>query len=220
MAEKKYSNWPTWFSRFQRLRSRNLPTWPSSGSSNQKRPLHRVGCPMWVCFWWLFYAYYLSHYIYSSLCFIFSQVRVKLLARLVTQFEGGKKNDLLQFILEDMRSRSELAFSLLYHEYNEYLSQQPSGSLDSYEQCLFTLLSGLQEKPEQRDGWESTRNVTNDWLTWYSQWMKIVHQNVQCALFFILLADIMLLYIRDSQTFVRPEIFTWSNPSHFKLIFQ
>ncbi|XP_048045574.1 symplekin isoform X1 [Megalobrama amblycephala] len=81
-----------------------------------------------------------------------SHVRVKLLARLVTQFEGGKKNDLLQFILEDMRSRSELAFSLLYHEYNEYLSQQPSGSLDSYEQCLFTLLSGLQEKPEQRDG--------------------------------------------------------------------
>ncbi|XP_026109059.1 symplekin [Carassius auratus] len=81
-----------------------------------------------------------------------SHVRVKLLARLVTQFEGGKKNDLLQFILEDMRGRSELAFSLLYHEYNEYLSQQPSASLDSYEHCLYTLLSGLQEKPEQRDG--------------------------------------------------------------------
>ncbi|XP_016337879.1 symplekin-like isoform X2 [Sinocyclocheilus anshuiensis] len=81
-----------------------------------------------------------------------SHVRVKLLARLVTQFEDGKKNYLLQFILEDMRGRSELAFSLLFHEYNEYLSQQPSGSLDSYEHCLFTLLSGLQEKPEQRDG--------------------------------------------------------------------
>lgn len=77
---------------------------------------------------------------------------MKLLARLVTQFEGGMKNDLLQFILDDIRSRSELAFSLLYHEYNEYLSRQPSSSLDSYEQCLFTLLSGLQEKPEQRDG--------------------------------------------------------------------
>ncbi|KAG1957512.1 symplekin isoform X2 [Pimephales promelas] len=81
-----------------------------------------------------------------------SHVRVKLLARLVTQFEGGKKKDLLQFILEDMRSRSELAFSLLYHEYNEYLSLQPSSSLDSYEHCLYTLLAGLQEKPEQRDG--------------------------------------------------------------------
>lgn len=81
-----------------------------------------------------------------------SHVRMKLLARLVTQFEGGMKNDLLQFILDDMRGRCELAFSLLYHEYNEYLNQQPSGSLDSYEQCLFTLLSGLQEKPEQKDG--------------------------------------------------------------------
>lgn len=81
-----------------------------------------------------------------------SHVRMKLLARLVTQFEGGMKDDLLEFILDDMRSRSDLAFSLLYHEYNEYLSQLPSGSLDSYEQCLFTLLSGLQEKPEQRDG--------------------------------------------------------------------
>ncbi|XP_056601871.1 symplekin isoform X2 [Triplophysa dalaica] len=81
-----------------------------------------------------------------------SHIRMKLLARLVTQFEGGMKDDLMQFILDDMRGRSDLAFSLLYHEYNEYLSQQPSGSLDSYEQCLFSLLSGLQEKPEQRDG--------------------------------------------------------------------
>ncbi|XP_016141421.1 symplekin-like [Sinocyclocheilus grahami] len=94
-----------------------------------------------------------------------SHVRVKLLARLVTQFEDGKKNDLLQFILEDMRGRSELAFSLLFHEYNEYLSQQPSGSLDSYEHCLFTLLSGLQEKPEQRDGYECSyiRRVAAPW---------------------------------------------------------
>ncbi|XP_030648668.1 symplekin [Chanos chanos] len=81
-----------------------------------------------------------------------SHVRVKLLARLVTQFEGVMKEDLLKFILEDIRSRSDLAFSLLYQEYNEYLSQLPSASLDSYEHCLFTLLSGLQEKPEQRDG--------------------------------------------------------------------
>uniref|UniRef100_A0A3B1JS15 Symplekin scaffold protein n=1 Tax=Astyanax mexicanus TaxID=7994 RepID=A0A3B1JS15_ASTMX len=61
-----------------------------------------------------------------------SHVRVKLLARLMTQ--------------------SDLAFSLLYQEYNQYLSQLPSGSLDSYEHCLFSLLSGLQERPEQRDG--------------------------------------------------------------------
>uniref|UniRef100_A0A4W4EB46 Symplekin n=1 Tax=Electrophorus electricus TaxID=8005 RepID=A0A4W4EB46_ELEEL len=81
-----------------------------------------------------------------------SHVRVKLLARLMTQFEGTMKDDMLRFILEDIRGRSDLAFSLLYQEYNQHLDQLPSGSLDSYEHCLFTLLSGLQERPEQRDG--------------------------------------------------------------------
>ncbi|XP_056145427.1 symplekin [Lampris incognitus] len=81
-----------------------------------------------------------------------SHIRVKLLSRLVTQFEGMMKEDVLEFILEDIRTRSELAFSLLYQEYNTYLSQLPSGLIDSYDHCLYTLLSGLQEKPEQRDG--------------------------------------------------------------------
>ncbi|KAL2093476.1 hypothetical protein ACEWY4_010788 [Coilia grayii] len=81
-----------------------------------------------------------------------SQVRVKLLARLATQFEGAMKQDVLEFILGDIRNRSDLAFALLYQEYNIYLSQQPGSSMDGYEYCLFTLLSGLQEKPEQRDG--------------------------------------------------------------------
>ncbi|AWP12696.1 putative symplekin [Scophthalmus maximus] len=81
-----------------------------------------------------------------------SHVRVKLLSRLVTQFEGMMKEDVLEFILDDIRTRSDLAFSLLYQEYNAYLSQLPSGLLDSYDHCLYTLLSGLQEKPEQRDG--------------------------------------------------------------------
>uniref|UniRef100_A0A8C4HUP8 Symplekin n=1 Tax=Dicentrarchus labrax TaxID=13489 RepID=A0A8C4HUP8_DICLA len=81
-----------------------------------------------------------------------SHVRVKLLSRLVTQFEGMMKEDVLEFILDDIRTRSDLAFSLLYQEYNTYLSQLPDGLLDSYDRCLYTLLSGLQEKPEQRDG--------------------------------------------------------------------
>uniref|UniRef100_A0A3Q0RHS1 Symplekin scaffold protein n=1 Tax=Amphilophus citrinellus TaxID=61819 RepID=A0A3Q0RHS1_AMPCI len=81
-----------------------------------------------------------------------SHVRVKLLSRLVTQFDGMMKADVLEFILDDIRTRSDLAFSLLYQEYNTYLSQLPSGLLDSYDHCLYTLLSGLQEKPEQRDG--------------------------------------------------------------------
>ncbi|XP_023656370.1 symplekin [Paramormyrops kingsleyae] len=85
-------------------------------------------------------------------CSGMAHVRVKLLSRLVTQFDGAMKEDVLQFILEDMRSRSDLAFSLLYQEYNGYLSQLPAGSLDTYDHCLITLLSGLQEKPEQRDG--------------------------------------------------------------------
>ncbi|KAI1903748.1 hypothetical protein AGOR_G00030410 [Albula goreensis] len=81
-----------------------------------------------------------------------SHVRVKLLSRLVTQFEGVMKDEVLDFILEDIRTRSDLAFSLLYQEYNAYLSQLPNGSLETYDHCLITLLSGLQEKPEQRDG--------------------------------------------------------------------
>ncbi|XP_031420102.1 symplekin [Clupea harengus] len=81
-----------------------------------------------------------------------AHVRVKLLARLATQFEGAMKRDMLTFILDDIRSRSDLAFALLYQEYNIYLGQQAGASLDNYEYCLFTLLSGLQEKPEQRDG--------------------------------------------------------------------
>lgn len=77
---------------------------------------------------------------------------MKLLSRLVTQFDGMMKDDVLKFVLEDIRARSDLAFSLLYQEYNTYLSQLPSGLLDNYDHCLYTLLSGLQEKPEQKDG--------------------------------------------------------------------
>lgn len=85
---------------------------------------------------------------------------MKLLARLATQFEGAMKQDMFEFILGDIRNRSDLAFALLYQEYNIYLSQQPGSSLDSYEFCLFTLLSGLQEKPEQRDGCVHTHTHT------------------------------------------------------------
>ncbi|KAL0994032.1 hypothetical protein UPYG_G00116950 [Umbra pygmaea] len=81
-----------------------------------------------------------------------AHVRVKLLSRLVCQFEGMMMDDVLEFILEDIRTRMDLAFSLLYQEYNTYLSQQPVGLLDAYDHCLFTLLAGLQERPEQRDG--------------------------------------------------------------------
>uniref|UniRef100_A0A7N8XZ54 Symplekin n=1 Tax=Mastacembelus armatus TaxID=205130 RepID=A0A7N8XZ54_9TELE len=55
-----------------------------------------------------------------------SHVRVKLLSRLVTQFEGMMKEDVLEFILDDIRTRSDLAFSLLYQEYNTYLNFLPN----------------------------------------------------------------------------------------------
>eukprot|EP00062_Callorhinchus_milii_P024346 gi/632984137/ref/XP_007908991.1/ PREDICTED: symplekin [Callorhinchus milii] len=79
-------------------------------------------------------------------------IRVKILARLVTQFDGKMKNEMMDFILEDIRSRIDLAFAWLYQEYNLYLSHWPSGALDSYDECLTSLLSGLQEKPDQKDG--------------------------------------------------------------------
>lgn len=80
------------------------------------------------------------------------QVRIKILASLVTQFDSGFKAEVLSFILEDVRARLDLAFAWLYQEYNAYLAAGPSGTLDKYEDCLICLLSGLQEKPDQKDG--------------------------------------------------------------------
>uniref|UniRef100_A0A8C4JY05 Symplekin scaffold protein n=1 Tax=Dromaius novaehollandiae TaxID=8790 RepID=A0A8C4JY05_DRONO len=78
--------------------------------------------------------------------------RVKILASLVTQFEVPLKSEVLAFVLDDIRGRLDLAFAWLFQEYNAYLSRYPSGSLDHYDECLIGLLSGLQEKPDQKDG--------------------------------------------------------------------
>lgn len=80
------------------------------------------------------------------------QVRVKILASLVTQFDSGLKAEVLSFILEDVRARLDLAFAWLYQEYNAYLAAGASGTPDKYEDCLIRLLSGLQEKPDPKDG--------------------------------------------------------------------
>ncbi|EHB00843.1 Symplekin [Heterocephalus glaber] len=81
-----------------------------------------------------------------------THVRVKILASLVTQFHSGLKAEVLSFILEDVRARLDLAFAWLYQEYSAYLAAGSSGFLDKYEDCLIRLLSGLQEKPDQKDG--------------------------------------------------------------------
>ena len=80
------------------------------------------------------------------------QARVKILASLVTQFDSGFKAEVLAFILEDARARLDLAFAWLYQEYSAYLAAGASGTPDKYEDCLICLLSGLQEKPDQKDG--------------------------------------------------------------------
>ncbi|XP_074872725.1 symplekin [Carettochelys insculpta] len=81
-----------------------------------------------------------------------AQARVKILSSLVTQFNVPLKNEVMAFILDDIRNQLDLAFAWLYQEYSIYLSKYPTGSLDSYDECLIGLLSGLQEKPDQKDG--------------------------------------------------------------------
>ncbi|NXR11466.1 SYMPK protein, partial [Semnornis frantzii] len=83
-----------------------------------------------------------------------AQARVKILASLVTQFEMPVKNEVLAFILEDVRGRLELAFAWLYQEYSAHLGRGgTAGTPERYDQCLIGLLAGLQEKPDQKDGW-------------------------------------------------------------------
>nr|XP_033812330.1 symplekin isoform X2 [Geotrypetes seraphini] len=81
-----------------------------------------------------------------------AQVRVKILSRMVLEFDEILKSEVLSFILEDMRNRIDLAFAWLYQEYNAYLSHFPDGSPDDYDECLIGLLAGLQERPDQKDG--------------------------------------------------------------------
>lgn len=70
----------------------------------------------------------------------------------MTHFEVPLQSELLAFVLEDVRGRLDLAFAWLFQEYNAYLSRGPPG-LQRYDDCLIGLLSGLQEKPDQKDGW-------------------------------------------------------------------
>uniref|UniRef100_A0A2K5K1T3 Symplekin n=1 Tax=Colobus angolensis palliatus TaxID=336983 RepID=A0A2K5K1T3_COLAP len=58
-----------------------------------------------------------------------AQVRIKILASLVTQFNSGLKAEVLSFILEDVRARLDLAFAWLYQEYNAYLAAGSSPRL-------------------------------------------------------------------------------------------
>uniref|UniRef100_A0A670ZMQ8 Symplekin n=1 Tax=Pseudonaja textilis TaxID=8673 RepID=A0A670ZMQ8_PSETE len=67
-----------------------------------------------------------------------AHARVKILSSLVTQFEVPLKQEILAFILDDIRNRLDLAFAWLYQEYNTYLSQYPTGSLNNYDESGWT----------------------------------------------------------------------------------
>lgn len=63
---------------------------------------------------------------------------------------------LAKFILSDIRNRSELAFQWLYEEFNIFLenSRGPNdrAAQENYDACLTSLLQGLLEKHDSREG--------------------------------------------------------------------
>ncbi|XP_035672890.1 symplekin-like isoform X2 [Branchiostoma floridae] len=82
-----------------------------------------------------------------------SQERMKILSSLVVNF-GDNLMDIVQdFILEDVRGRVELGFSCLYKMHAETVGKaKDPASLQRYELCLVRMLSGICNRPDQRDG--------------------------------------------------------------------
>ncbi|XP_056397138.1 symplekin [Hyla sarda] len=78
-----------------------------------------------------------------------AQMRVKILARLVTKLDPSLKAEVLSHFLFDPRGRLDLALAWLYQEYCEY---QSGAGEEGYQECLIGILTGLQERPDQRDG--------------------------------------------------------------------
>ncbi|KAG8448477.1 hypothetical protein GDO86_015533 [Hymenochirus boettgeri] len=78
-----------------------------------------------------------------------THMRVKVLARLVTQLDVTVKTEVLSHFLSDPRMRLDLALAWLYQEYCEY---QSGAGEEGYQECLIGILTGLQERPDQRDG--------------------------------------------------------------------
>ncbi|XP_069841639.1 symplekin [Dendropsophus ebraccatus] len=78
-----------------------------------------------------------------------AQMRVKILARLVTQLDTSLKAEVLGHFLSDPRGRLDLALAWLYQEYCDY---QSGAGEAGYQECLIGILTGLQERPDQRDG--------------------------------------------------------------------
>ncbi|XP_077868134.1 symplekin-like [Saccoglossus kowalevskii] len=85
-----------------------------------------------------------------------SEVRTKIIVSLVTLFGEELSNLLRDFIFEDLRNRSELAFSWVFHEYCSYQGYMPKTtdkeqSFIRYDNCLTDLLKGIKER-DTREG--------------------------------------------------------------------
>ncbi|KAJ8308619.1 hypothetical protein KUTeg_013493, partial [Tegillarca granosa] len=86
------------------------------------------------------------------------QARTKLLVGLVSQFGGELKDVLQEFIFDDLRSRSDLAFAWLYQEYANCQGfcattlTKDKANLASYDECLTRLLTALLERAEHKEG--------------------------------------------------------------------
>ncbi|GFT30810.1 symplekin [Nephila pilipes] len=78
-------------------------------------------------------------------------IRTKILTSLASQFGGDIAADLKQHVLENPRSRIDLAISWLYQEYANYKGYEGSSGVSSekYEEVANQLLNGLMESDEQ-----------------------------------------------------------------------
>lgn len=84
--------------------------------------------------------------------------RNKILASLATHFRGSTSDKLINYILDDPKNRSDLAFSWLYEEYATYqcfgqasIARPPASGPNYYDETMQGVLIGLLQKPEMKD---------------------------------------------------------------------
>ncbi|XP_072031485.1 LOW QUALITY PROTEIN: symplekin-like [Amphiura filiformis] len=83
--------------------------------------------------------------------------RVKILTALATQFGGDLTEVLREYMLEDLRSNSDIAFAWLYQEYANLRGYIPQFSeedvgIERYDHLLCAMLDSLLTRSDQRDG--------------------------------------------------------------------
>ena len=76
---------------------------------------------------------------------------------------------MFQYILDDLRTREDLALAWIYQEYANAQGYNTTASLshdskeermNSYDQTLTRLLAGVLSRPDQREGSVCSRDVT------------------------------------------------------------